>query len=342
MAARPGRGKACPSARLKGWVVVHTFPKRIFIAGGAGFIGSHVMHFLMRTIDADIVVYDNFCSGQQWHLEPWLGTPRLTIVREDLKDLPKLTGAMEGCDRVYHFAANPDIAKAMVSPDVDFWEGTYLTQNLLEAMRKSGAAELIYASGSGVYGDVGDLAVTEDYAPLLPISPYGASKLSCEAMIHAYTHMFGIKARAFRFANVVGGMQTHGVAFDFIRKLRKDPARLAIMGDGTQSKSYIFVDDVVAGIQYFADRDAGRYSYYHLATGDYITVREIADLVIAEMGLDNVTYEFSGGNRGWSGDVPVVRFDLTKVHSAGWRSQKSSAEAMRTAIRMMLAQPELT
>jgi UDP-glucose 4-epimerase len=312
---------------------------RVFIAGGAGFIGSHMAHDVLTKTNACVTIFDNFSSGQEWHLGPHLDGDRLTIVRGDLKDREAVKKAVAGSDRVYHYASNPDIAKAMAQPDVDFWEGTYLTQNLLEAMRQTGVNELIYASGSGVYGDTGELAVTEDYSPMQPISPYGASKLACEAMIHAYTHMFDMKARVFRFANVVGGRQTHGVAYDFINRLRKNPEELSILGDGMQSKSYIHVEDVIRAKQYFASRDKERYTYYHLATGDYLTVREIADLVTEEMGLKNVKYVFSGGDRGWKGDVPIVRFDLTKVHNAGWKAERSSREAMRDAIRKMLAQP---
>lgn len=295
-------------------------------------------HHIMETTDASITVFDNFTSGQEWHLGDLLRSPRLNVVRGDLKDREAVTKAIAGADRVYHYASNPDIAKAMAQPDVDFWEGTYLTQNLLEAMRVQGIKELVYASGSGVYGDVGSFPVTEDHTPMQPISPYGASKLSCEVTIHAYTHMFGIKARVFRFANVVGGRQTHGVAYDFIRRLRENPSELHILGDGSQSKSYIHVDDIVRGKQYFANRDTAPYTYYHLATDDYLTVREIADLVGEEMELKDVRYVFSGGNRGWKGDVPVVRFNLSKVNEAGWQAQRSTREAMRAAIRSMLAQ----
>jgi UDP-glucose 4-epimerase len=313
---------------------------RIFIAGGAGFIGSHMAGHYLSTTDSTVTIYDNFTSGREWHLEPHLGSPRLKIVRGDLKDIDTLKQAIAGSDRVYHYASNPDIAKAMVQPDIDFWEGTYLTQNLLEAMRQTGVPELVYASGSGVYGDVGDFPVTEDHTPMQPISPYGASKLSCEVTIHAYTHMFGIKARVFRFANVVGAHQTHGVAYDFIRRLRQNPAELSILGDGSQSKSYIHVEDIVGGIQYFVNRDSGRYSYYHLATDDYLTVREIADLVVEEMGLKSVRYVFSGGDRGWKGDVPVVRFNLAKVHDAGWSAKRTTREAMRASIQSMLSQKD--
>lgn len=313
----------------------------ILVAGGAGFVGSHVVDRLLRTTDATVRVFDNFSSGREWRLEPHLGSKRLTILRGDLKDLPALIEATKGVQRVYHFASNPDIAKAMVDPSIDFWEGTYLTQNLLEAIRTARCDALVYASGSGVYGDAGERAVGEDYAPLLPISPYGASKLACEAMIHAYVHMFGLQARVFRFANVVGPRQSHGVAFDFIRHLREEPSTLRILGDGTQSKSYIHVDDIVTGIQYFTERDRESYSYYNLAADDYLTVREIADLVVDEMTLKAVKYHYTGGSRGWKGDVPVVRFDLAKVHRAGWRAARSSAEAMRAAIRSMLGQSVL-
>jgi UDP-glucose 4-epimerase len=313
--------------------------RRIVVAGGAGFIGSHMVGHLLRTSDAAVVVYDNFSSGRRSHLQPHLDDTRLAIVTGDLKDRDATARAVAGADRVYHFASNPDIAKAMVEPDVDFWEGTYLTQNLLEAMRVGGAGELVYASGSGVYGDTGDRAVTEDEAPMLPISPYGASKLACEAMIHAYTHMFGMRAWVFRFANVVGPRQTHGVAFDFIRRLREDPRRLRILGDGKQSKSYIHVEDVLSGIAHFAARDRGRYNYYHLATGDYMTVTEIAQLVCQELGLLAVAFDYTGGDRGWSGDVPIVRFDLAKAHGGGWKAKASTREAMRASIRALLAEP---
>jgi len=296
---------------------------------------------LLRTTDATVRVFDNFSSGREWRLEPHLTSRRLAILKGDLKDLAAVTEAVKGVQRVYHFASNPDIAKAMVEPSIDFWEGTYLTQNLLEAIRTAGCDTLVYASGSGVYGDAGERAVGEDYAPMLPISPYGASKLACEAMVHAYVHMFGLQARVFRFANVVGPRQSHGVAFDFIRHLREEASTLRILGDGTQSKSYIHVDDIVTGIQYFAERDREPYSYYNLATDDYLTVREIADLVVDEMSLTGVIYLYSGGSRGWKGDVPLVRFDLAKVHRAGWSAARSSAEAMRASIRSMLGQTVL-
>ncbi len=309
---------------------------KIFVAGGAGFIGSHVVDQLMKDTTAEVTVFDNFSSGQRRFLGRNLANSRLTVIEGDLKDRAAVTGAIAGARKAYHFASNPDIAKAMSQPDVDFWEGTYLTQNLLEAIRCAGVAELVYASGSGVYGDTGDRAVTEDWTPMLPISPYGASKLAGEAMIHAYSHMFGLKASVFRFANVVGDNQTHGVAFDFIRRLREDPTHLRILGDGSQSKSYIHVDDVVHGLQSLSPRNEA-YQYFHLATEDYLTVTEIADMVVSELGLSSVRYDYTGGDRGWKGDVPVVRFDLAKAYAHGWRARRSAREAMRAAIQAMIA-----
>jgi len=309
---------------------------RVFIAGGAGFIGSHfVDHFLSAT-DAAVTVFDNFTSGQRWHLQEHAKNTRLAVVQGDLQDRAAVTTAVGGHDVVYHFASNPDIAKAMTQPDVDFWQGTYLTQNLLEAMREAAVRRLVYASGSGVYGDTGLKPVHEDWSPLLPISTYGASKLACEVLISAYCHMFGFQGWAFRFANVVGRRQTHGVAYDFIRKLRRDPSRIEILGDGSQSKSYIHVSDIVAAIQHVVARAAAAFNYYNVATDDYLDVRAIAEMVVAAMGLRNVALAFTGGDRGWKGDVPILRFDLAKIHALGWRAGLGSHAAMRRAIREML------
>jgi UDP-glucose 4-epimerase len=307
---------------------------RYFVAGGAGFIGAHMVRRLLQEADASVVVYDNFSSGRAWHLPE---DPRLRVVRKDLKDLAPLTEAIAGSDVAFHFASNPDIAKAATQPDIDFWEGTYLTQNLLEAMRVAGVRRLIYASGSGVYGDTGETAVAEGYSPLRPISTYGASKLGCEALICSYCHMSEIDAVAFRFANVVGPRQTHGVGYDFVRRLLRDPSRLEILGDGTQSKSYIHVDDIIDALLLLNDRHGRGFDVFNVATEDYVTVREIADLVASRLGISGVSHTFTGGRRGWKGDVPVVRFDTTKLRALGWRNRRTSVEALTDAIDSMIA-----
>lgn len=312
---------------------------KIFVAGGAGFIGSHFVHYFLTTDDdIKVTVFDNFTSGQMWHLGDHLQDPRLSVIEGDLQDLPHLTKSLADHDCVYHFASNPDIAKAMTNPDLDFWQGTYLTQNILEAVRINSIPKLIYASGSGVYGDTGITPVHEDYSPMLPISPYGSSKLACEVMINAYCHMFDLQAYAFRFANVVGPRQTHGVAYDFIRKLKRDQSTLEILGDGTQSKSYIHVGDVISAIQHVISVPSNHFNYYNVATEDYLDVRQIAQLVIEQMNLNSVQLKFTGGSRGWKGDVPLVRFNLDKIHNLGWKSSRTSVQAMQDAISSMLTE----
>lgn len=307
---------------------------RYFIVGGAGFIGSHLVRHLSSEPDATITVFDNFSSGRAWHLDK--ANAPVVIIREDIKNLPALTEAMAGNDHVYHFASNPDIAKAVTQPDIDFWEGTYLTQNILEAMRRSGVSRLTYASGSGVYGETGAVAADENYTPLRPISTYGASKLSCEALICSYCFMFGLRALAFRFANVVGPHQTHGVTYDFIRRLLHDPTHLAILGDGNQSKSYVHVDDVIAAMRGLARQEWLSYDVFNVATEDYVSVQQIADLVVERLGLRDVTYTFSGGTRGWKGDVPVVRFNTEKLRARGWRNGYTAREALLHSIDSMI------
>lgn len=311
---------------------------KAFVTGGAGFIGSHLVGRLLKSKTAEkVVVYDNFTSGQRRYLQDWVQDDRLSIVQADLKDVGQVREAMVGSDTVFHLAANPDIAKAITQPDIDFWEGTYLTQNVLEGMRQTGAARIFYTSGSGVYGEDPAVDFHEDHGPCIPISTYGASKMASEALIAAYCHMFGLVGRVFRFANVVGPRQTHGVGYDFIRRLKSDPTELRILGDGTQKKSYVHVDDVLEAIFLVAAKSLRPYEVFNVATGDYVTVRQIADLAVAIAGLQpgEVRYDFSGGDRGWKGDVPVVRFDSSKIKALGWINRRSSAEALTDAMNAM-------
>lgn len=309
---------------------------KYMVAGGAGFIGSHVTKRLMREEpEADVFVYDNFSSGSEEHFEEILNDKRLHIIRGDLKDSEQITKAMEGIDIVYSLASNPDIAKAISQPDIDFWEGTYLINNLLEAMRRNSVRNLLYASGSGVYGDVGATVTDEDFSPMLPSSTYGASKLACEALICSYCKMFDMNAAAFRFANVVGPNQTHGVGYDFLRRLREDPTQLTILGDGTQSKSYIYIDDIVDALRTVEKKALHGYNYYNVATLDHMTVTEIADTVVEIMGLESVQYRYTGGDRGWKGDVPIVRLDSQKIRRLGWSNRYTSLQAIRMSVQSM-------
>jgi UDP-glucose 4-epimerase len=323
---------------------------RFLIAGGAGFIGSHFTDHLLGSGDAEgVTLYDNFSSGRAWHYAHHARDARLCVVRGDVEDTDALARALEGHDVVIHLASNPDIARAAREPTIDFWQGTALTSSVLEAMRRAGVPRILYASGSGVYGDRGTAEASEDDGPFLPISTYGASKLAGEALIASYAAMFGLSGCAFRFGNVVGPRQTHGVGFDFARRLLDGVARgaspvpLRILGDGSQSKSYVHVGDIVRAVMVaHQSHDAGAtFRVYNVATGDYITVREIADLAVECVGLprEHVAFEYTGGDRGWKGDVPVVRLDTARINALGWRCALGSREALRRSMLEMI--PEM-
>jgi UDP-glucose 4-epimerase len=278
--------------------------------GGSGFIGSH----LCATIGA--VSFD---------------------LREgnDAHDLAALTAAMRGHETVVHLASNADIAAAAVDPMVDFNEGTVLTANVCEAARLAGVRTILYASGSGVYGRPVDASKAFcETDPCIPVSPYGASKIAGESLLCAYSHMFGIRAIAFRFANVVGPGQTHGVGYDFMRKLRADPTRLEILGDGRQCKSYLSVNDAIEAMQVALYGPSTPFEAYNVASDDQLTVREIADMasgVVTPSGFVDLSFA-----PGWAGDVTEVRLDSSKIRSLGWEPSLSSREAMRWALENLV------
>lgn len=312
--------------------------RRVCIVGGAGFIGSHITDRLLADGEIEqVTVFDNFSSGRGWHLEHLSRDGRLRVVHGDVRDFKALVGSLDGVETVVHLASNPDIARAVVEPSIDFDQGTVLTHLVLEAMRLSGARRILYASGSGVYGDLGELEVNEDHGPLVPVSTYGASKLAGEALIASYCAMFGLTACVFRFGNVVGPRQTHGVGFDFVHRLLVDPKELTILGDGNQSKSYIAVSDVVSAVLLAARLTPQPYAVFNVATGDYITVRDIAFLALEILGLSTETtaLSYTGGDRGWKGDVPVVRLNTARIRGLGWRNEMSSVEALRASLSSM-------
>jgi len=194
------------------------------------------------------------------------------------------------------------------------------------------------STGSGVYGDLGHHEASEDHGPLIPVSTYGASKLAGEALLASYAAMFGITARAFRFGNVVGPRQTHGVGFDFIRRLLDDPRHLRILGDGQQSKSYIHVDDVVEAVLHAADLAREPFAVFNVATGDYVTVAEIAEIAVDVAGLlaGRTQFDYTGGDRGWKGDVPVVRLSTDRIRALGWKNKRTARQALRASMESML------
>lgn len=310
-----------------------------FVVGGAGFIGSHFVDKLLGSpLTRRLTVFDNFSSGREWHYASHLADPRFHVVRADASDINALAATMDGHDWVIHLASNPDIALAAVSPEIDFYRGTLLTNNVVEAMRRANVRRLIYASGSGVYGDAGDKLVAEDYSPMIPISTYGASKLAGEAQIASYCAMFGLRACVFRFGNVVGARQTHGVGFDFLRNLTAKPKRLRILGDGLQSKPYIHVTDVVDAVLCAAQRSAVPFSVFNVATDDAVTVTRIAEMAAEVLALpEPPVFDYTGGPRGWRGDVPVVRLDSSRIRSLGWTPKRTGHEAVRLSLQELAA-----
>jgi len=311
--------------------------KRYFITGGAGFIGAHLVNHLLDEGAGAVTVYDNFSTGRRWAFGERIHDTRLNIVEGDCRDEDTLTAVIEGHDVVYHFASNSDIASAATNPTIDFWNGTVLTNSVVEAMRKTGVKRVLFTSGSGVYGDLEPVPVPEEYPRMIPISTYGTQKLSSECLISAYCHMFDLVGTVFRFANVVGPHQTHGVAYDFILRLSKDPKKLLIYGDGRQSKPYIYVEDVIAAFRLMETKQEEGYNVFNVGSQDHLTVSEIADIVCERMGLKDVEYEFTGGARGWKADVPIYRLATEKIRAQGWSNKRNSREAVTASVDAMLA-----
>jgi len=310
---------------------------KYLIVGGGGFIGSYVVDMLLNNASTSkVIVYDNFCSGKKWHLKEHLENNKFKLIEKDIYD-NDIFECSKNIDVTIMLAANADIAAATTDPQVDFNQGTYLLQIVLEAMRKGGCKKLLYASGSGVYGETGYEFVKEDYSPMEPISTYGASKLGCEALICSYCHMFEIHASAFRFGNVVGGRQTHGVAYDFMKRLKNDSSLLEILGDGMQSKPYIHVEDVISAMFIALENQTKIFDVYNVAPKDPATVNEIADIVLAQMNIEksDCHFKYTGGNRGWKGDVPIVRLDTQKISDLGWKSSMNSLEAIKISVKEM-------
>lgn len=310
---------------------------KYFIAGGAGFIGSHFVDVLLTNKSIKkVTVYDNLSSGKIENCQAHFMDSRFKLIQDDIKNQDNLIQAMQGHDVVLHLASNPDISRSSIDPSIDFTQGVFLTYNILEAARKTKTKRIIYASGSGVYGEIA-AEIYENQHSMYPISTYGASKLAGEAYIYSYCHMFDLSACIFRFANVVGPRQTHGVGYDFIHKLKQDPCKLQILGDGLQKKSYIYINDVITAVLLANTVLKQLYEVYNVATHDAITVKEVADITINNMNLkDPVAINFTGGDRGWRGDVPVVKLNTDKICSLGWKCKRNSYEAVSDSILSML------
>lgn len=312
-------------------------PKRYFITGGAGFIGAHFVNRLLDTTAAEAVVYDNFSHGRRWVFGARIDNKRLTIIDADVAELEELIAAMTASDVVYHLAANCDSGRAANEPGLDFWNGYYLTQNVLEAMRQTGCQRILFASSAGVYGAAPPTPLPETHVCGAPISTAGAAKLASEALISAYCHLFGIQGAALRCANIVGPHQTHGVVYDFIRRLLKDKKRLLIYGNGRQTKPYIHIGDALDAFQLVEARQKLPYDVFNVAGDDGLSVTEIAGIVTAKMNLRDVVFEYTGGARGWPADVPVYRLKTDKIRKLAWQHRLNSRQAVEAAAEALLA-----
>lgn len=312
--------------------------EKVLITGGAGFIGSNLAEKLAKHGDF-VRVYDNLSIGRKENVKQLLDRSNFEFVIGNLLDEDKTLKAMDDCEIVYHLAANSEVRLGTVDTLIDFEQNLVATRNLLEAMRKSKSAKtIVFTSTSTVYGEAKCIPTPEDYAPLIPISLYGASKLGCEALITAYSHLFGMRSVIYRLANVVGPRSGHGVIYDFIMKLRKNPATLEILGDGSQSKSYIYVDDCVESLLFGLQCAQSKVEIFNVGTADQVDVRTIASIVVEEMRLNDVKFNFTGGidGRGWRGDVKFMNLDATKLVRLGWKPKYSSRQAVRLATRALL------
>ena len=305
---------------------------KALITGGAGFIGSHLADMLL---DKGWTVVSADSSGDLKNISHLIGKDGFEHVRMDVNDVPKLCEAAEGCDIIYHMAANSDIRASEKDPDIDLRNTLMTTQSVLECMRMHGPKKLFFPSTSAVYGDRGTQLLNEDTGGLEPVSYYGACKLASEALVSAYTHMNSFSSVIFRFPNVAGPRLTHGVIFDFIDKLRKNPNELEILGDGNQDKQYVHVLDLVRGIVRFTDDMNAGIRTYNISSGSSVTVKRIADIVCEEMGI-SPEYVYTGGRTGWKGDVPCFRYDTVKAEREGWIYERNSEEAVRETVRSVL------
>ncbi len=319
------------------------FREKVLVTGGAGFIGSNLVDSLLAD-HFEVTVFDNLGSGSYDYVKSTLGKKGFAFMRGDLLDENTILAAVKGFNIIWHLAANPEVRLSSVSPEIHFRQNIVATYNLLEAIRKSESVKVLgFTSTSTVYGEATEIPTPEDYAPLEPISVYGASKLACEALVSAYANTYGLKATVCRLANVVGSRSKHGVIYDFVQKLRKNPQTLEILGDGEQSKSYLHIDDCIRAMKLSLEKQSRKFEIFNVGSEDQVNVKTIAKIVIEEMRLKRVQLTFSGGfdgGRGWIGDVKVMMLDSGKLKSLGWEPKLNSAEAVRKAAKNLLKELE--
>ena len=313
--------------------------KKCLVIGGAGFIGSNLVAELAKEDDLSIVVADDLSLGRIENIGPQLDSGKALFEQCDFSQADPVGSVFRRhgpFDAVFHLAANSDIERSSRNPGIEFEKTFMTTYRVLEAMREYGCKEIVFCSTSAIYGDKDGIAVAESIGPYLPISYYGGAKLACEGFISAYAHMNDMRAVILRFPNVVGDNATHGVILDFVRRLKAEPGELRILGDGNQEKPYLYVKDLVAAILYVRRFAVEPVAVYNIGAESRTKVRDIARIVIEEMGLEDVRLVYTGGKAGWKGDVSRFGYDLSKIHALGWKATTSSDEAVRLAARKIL------
>lgn len=309
---------------------------KVMVAGGAGFIGSHLIDALLAEGD-DVVCVDNFFIGTKENIAHLHGNPHFKFYEQDLTDLDRMLEIFrtEQVEYVFHLAANSDIQASAQSPMIEYKNTYSTTFILLECMRLCGVKKLFFASTSAVYGEQMGAEVSEEAVALKPISYYGGAKLGSEGIISSFAYMNDMSVLVFRFPNVIGPRLTHGVIFDFVKRLKEDPSHLRILGDGRQSKPYIYVLDLVDAIMRFKDAEKG-VTLYNVGVETQTSVTRIAEIVCEKMGLTGIPFEYTGGRGGWKGDVPVFAYNLDKIHATGWKASMTSDEAVAKTVEMVL------
>lgn len=306
----------------------------VIVTGGAGAIGSVLVRSLLERA-SEVRVIDNLSSGRREHLEPSSSGKEAQLTVADLKQPDAYAELFRGATTVWHLATNPDIRKGVREPGLDLEEGTRATFHVLEAMRQHDVARVVFSSSSVVYGHPAVFPTPEEYGPLQPESLYGAAKLAAEGLLSAYAHCYGMTVHIFRFANVIGPNMTHGILPDFFEKLRRDPTRLEVLGDGRQSKSYLRTEDCVDGMLLATERSHAPVNLFNLGNVDQISAREIGEKVVLAHG-GRARIEFTGGVRGWAGDVPLQLLSIHRIEALGWRPRWNSSEAVDHTIEEMM------
>ena len=308
---------------------------KVFVTGGAGFIGSHLVDKLIQKGDK-VTIFDNLSSGETKYINHHLDNPGFKFIEADLLDLKTVKKEIKNHDMVFHIAANPYVRLGEKQTRLDLEQGTIATYNVLESMRLNNIKKIVFSSSSVVYAETPNIDIPETYGPTLPISLYGAGKLGGEGLISSFCGTFGFQAWIYRFANVVGTRGTHGVIIDFIAKLEKNPRELEILGDGHQQKPYLYVTELVDGMLFGFEHSFEQINLFNLGVDSNTTVTRIAEMVVEEMKLNNVKFKYTGGKRGWAGDVPRFQLSTEKMKKLGWQASLSSDEAVRKAIREIL------